>query len=152
MKSITNLITFILFIITLNLTAQKVDQPIDSLSKVDRSGTYLGITGTPNYLGVSITSEIELKFLVMSLQTNLNNYDPTFKGRLGFQAGNEKFKAVLFMPMFNLSLEEFSYNTPPSVEFRYKPTVIGTNFLIALGTEFYKKDYTPYLTVSIKFE
>lgn len=113
--------------------------------------TYVGLTGTPNYVGFSITSEIEYDFVLMSLQTNINNYDPTFKGRLGLQVGN-KIKMVMFLPIFNYSLTEYAYNTSVNVEFRYKPTVISTEFLLIAGAEFYKNKPNYYLTISIPFK
>lgn len=115
------------------------------------SGTYVGATLTTDYVGISITSEIEYSFIVLSLQTNLNSVDPTFKGRMGFQVG-DKLKFVLFMPIMNLSLKEFSYNTPPAVELRYRPTISKTPFLLIFGTEFYKDNAFPYLTMSIPFK
>lgn len=115
------------------------------------SGTYVGATLTTDYVGISITSEIEYSFIVLSLQTNLNSVDPTFKGRMGFQVG-DKLKFVVFMPIMNLSLKEFSYNTPPTVELRYRPVISKTPFLLAFGTEFYKGNAFPYLTVSTPFK
>lgn len=56
------------------------------------------------------------------------------------------------MPMMNLSLKEFKYNTPVSMALRYKPKVLETKFLIEGGTEFYTDRLLPYLTISIPFK
>ncbi len=117
----------------------------------DYANTYVGATLTTDYIGLSITSEIEYDFIVLSLQTNINSVDPTFKGRLGLQVGNE-LKFVMFLPIMNYSLKEYAYNTPPVVELRYKPTLLDTKFMFCLGGEFYKNTAFPYLTVSIPFK
>lgn len=69
------LLILLIFICSYNCQAQCPDT---------NSGTYLGITGTPDFVGLSITSEIEISFIVVSLQTNLNSVNPTFRSRLGF--------------------------------------------------------------------
>jgi len=116
-----------------------------------QSNTYLGGTVTPDYLGISITSEVEYKFILLSLQTNINSVDPTFKGMLGFQAG-QSIKFVVFMPIMNLSLKELKYNTPFVAQLRYKPEILNTKFLCVFGGEFYKDTVLPYVTISIPFE
>lgn len=151
------LLILLLFPILIN--AQSI-RPVDVLQKTpcdsskSYTGTYVGTIITPDYIGVSITSEVQLYFILLSLQTNLNNYDPTFKGRLGFIAGKkeDKLKFIVFAPMFNFSLDEWKYNTPLSVSLRYSPVILNTNFLVECGTEFYKDKLNPFLTISIPFK
>lgn len=125
-------------------------QPCDTTNSY--TGTYVGTTITPDYVGLSITSEIQVKFVLLSLQTNLNEYDPTFKARVGFCAGKDKLKFLVFMPMFNFSLREWKYNAPVSISLRYQSVILNTDFLVELGTEFYKDGLNPYLTISVPFK
>lgn len=118
-----------------------------------QSGTYLGSTITKDYVGLSIQSEIDTSFLVMSLQTNLNHVDPTFKARLGFKIGKPRLHAVVFLPVFNLSLKEFAYNAPFNVELRWKPDVLDMKpILLVIGGEIYKDQVYPYITLGVPFK
>ena len=150
---------FLFLLLPLFVTAQTIkpvsklyNNPCDTTNSY--TGTYVGTTITPDHVGISVTSEVQMYFVLLSLQTNLNNYDPAFKGRLGFITGKkeDRLKFLVFMPMFNFSLDEWRYSTPFSVSFRYQPVALKTPFLVELGTEFYKNNLNPFLTISIPFK
>lgn len=119
---------------------------------LSKAQTYVGVDVFPDKYGITIQSEIDTFDLILSLKTSLTNLDPTFKARFGVKLGSPEVHMVVYMPILNLSLKEFAYNSAFNIELRYRPNLFDLkNILTTTGVEFYKDQAYPYLTIAIQF-
>lgn len=118
-----------------------------------KPNTYIGTDIHSDKIAMTVISEIDTSFVLMSLKTSISN-TPHFKARLGFKFGNDFTYAVIFLPIMNLKLsgESLSYNTPFNLEIRHKPKIYETRFLTLLGAEIYADKIYPYIGLSVPFK
>lgn len=126
--------------------------PLISYSQC-RTNTYIGTDIYTDKIALTVSSELDTSFILLSLKTSINN-TPHFKARLGFKFGNNTVHAVVFLPIMNLKLsgENLSYNTPFNVEIRYRPVFYGARFLTLVGAELYTDRAYPYIGLSLPFK
>lgn len=98
-------------------------------------------------IGFVMQGEVKAKFALLQIKTTVSS-DPTFQLKGGFRIGNDKLHGVVYLPIFNYSLEQTAYNTPLNFEVRYKIT----DYWIVGGVEVYSDRPRPYLNLLVNFK